>query len=579
MRKSASPHIHAIAIGLVLMSWATSTLRADIDPLFTDRVGLQIQQRIVAGTSQGGFVCGGEPICGVSLIPAFYEQRQFAPMWLDAKGVRPTGQALIHAITQAAGDGLTPGDYHLSTIQGLLADLEGPLTYPANGQEARWADLDLLLTDAFLLMSTHLAGGRVNPQTLHTDWLLSQHPLDVMAVLNTVVTGAQLDQVIDRLRPAHAGYARLRTALQQLRELDGQGGWPQVPPGATLRPEDRDARILTLRHRLTISGDLPSGEIPDAPDCFDEPLKAALTRFQRRHGLEPDGLAGRLTIATLNATVKERIRQVELNLERWRWLPDELGERYILVNPADFNLRVVENNEVVLQMRVVVGRPARRTPVFSAPMTYMVINPYWTVPLTIAVEDMLPRVIEDPGYFERQAIRVYYGWEEGGQSIDPRHVDWHAYGRNRFPFRLVQEPGPSNALGRIKFMFPNQFSVYLHDTPHRALFDQNKRDFSSGCIRVEDAAGLAAYLLRDTPDWTPERLKSVIASKRQQVVMINRPITVHLIYMTAWVDETNTLQFRSDIYGRDTALDRALRTRPHATPSQLELYLPPDGER
>jgi L,D-transpeptidase YcbB len=531
-----------------------------------EQVSDRIKERISVVDHQKGFTCQGEPICGIQLIPDFYMERQFMPVWLDSSGLRPTGHALIHAIEQVGLDGLQPADYHLGAIHAMLTEMETQASLPLDQQADQWAQMDLLLTDAFLLLSSHLSGGRVNPETLHTDWVLSAHSVDIMAVLHNAVTESQIDQALDRMRPAHDGYAGLRLALRQLHGVEEQGGWPTIPDGPSLRPEERNDRVVALRQRLQMEAAPVAAELPEEVDRFDSDLVESLKRFQARHGLEPDGTVGRRTLEELNVPVKDRIRQIELNLERWRWLPSDPGDRYIRVNIADYSLRVVERKEVVLSMRVVVGRPMRRTPVFSAPMTYMVISPYWTVPLTIAVEDMLPKVIEDDSYFDRQAIKVYYGWEEGSAAVNPRQINWGAYGKHNFPFRLVQEPGPSNALGQLKFMFPNNFSVYLHDTPQRSLFGKVQRDFSSGCIRVENALALAEYLLKDRPDWTPEKLRVAIKKNQQQILRVEPPLPVHLLYMTAWVDEKGVLQFRKDIYKRDIQLDRALKERHPAYP-------------
>jgi murein L,D-transpeptidase YcbB/YkuD len=284
-------------------------------------------------------------------------------------------------------------------------------------------------------------------------------------------------------------------------------------------------------------------------------------QFQNRHGLAPDGIVGSKTRAALNVSVQQRIRQVELNLERWRWLPNDLGDRFIAVNTADYSLKVVENGRKIIDMRVVVGRPARQTPVFSAKMTYLVLNPYWNVPYTIAVKDILPKLDEGVDYLISQGIRVFSDWSKDATELNPEQIDWASYGRSNFPFRLRQDPGKKNALGQIKFMFPNKFAVYLHDTPQRSLFQKIQRGFSSGCIRVENARMLASYLLSAEDRWTPEVLLAALASGHRQVVRVPQPILVHLLYMTAWIDDRGVLQFREDIYHRDRDLDAALMQR------------------
>jgi murein L,D-transpeptidase YcbB/YkuD len=263
----------------------------------------------------------------------------------------------------------------------------------------------------------------------------------------------------------------------------------------------------------------------------------------------------------LNTSLQKRIRQIELNMERWRWVPRNIGNRYLIVNIADFKLWVIENRRRVLDMRVVVGRPYRRTPVFSAKMTFMVINPHWNIPQRLAIKDILPKIQKNIHYIEQQRIKVFKDWSKNAEEIDPETIVWNRIEPRNFTYKLRQEPGPRNVLGRMKFIFPNKFAVYLHDTPKRSLFKENNRDFSSGCIRVEEPISLAVYLLQDDPSWTRERLIEAIENKAPQVVGLKRPITVHLQYRTAWVDETGRLNFRHDIYDRDRPLDRALKER------------------
>jgi murein L,D-transpeptidase YcbB/YkuD len=312
---------------------------------------------------------------------------------------------------------------------------------------------------------------------------------------------------------------------------------------------------------LTLSGDYKGTFIIGPADQYDESLKTAVKRFQLRHGLKPDGVIGPKTREAMNVTAQERIRQIELNLERWRWLPRDLGSRYIIVNTADFYLQVMEHGQKKIEMKVVVGRPARQSPVFSAAMTYMVLNPYWNVPRIIAVEDILPKLEKDVDYLINQNFRVFTGWEEDAVELDPLTINWANYNEHNFPYRLRQEPGKKNALGQIKFMFPNKFAVYLHDTPQKSLFTRFQRGFSSGCIRVENAYYLANYLLRDDPAWTPKKLAGILEKGERRVVRVPRPIPIHLHYMTAWVDKEGNRQFRKDIYERDHKLDQAITNR------------------
>ncbi len=528
---------------------------------FIRQVSRHIKNQLAQDNPNENLVCQGEVICGLKLIPLYYRERHYVPFWMDDKGLRPAARRLIQAITQADRDGLHPDDYHASIVNILLADYDFWPQDLDTVQAAIRADLDLLLTDAFLLLGAHLSGGRVDPETLYADMILPQKAIDVMEVLNTATTATQMERILTRWRPDHDGYRGLRQALHHMRQLQAQGGWPGIADDATLRPGSQDLRVPLLRQRLRISGDLNGRRTIVQPEYYDEPLKAAVQHFQRRHGLKPDGIIGKQTFAALNVPVDQRVRQIALNLERWRWLPRHLSQRYIQINAADFDLQVIENSRTMLQMRVVVGRPARRTPVFSAPITYMVFNPYWSVPHTIAVEDILPKLTHGADYLTRHSFKVFNGWEKDAQAIDPNSVNWKIYSSAYFPFRLRQDPGPKNALGQIKFMLPNKFSVYLHDTPQRALFDRVQRDFSSGCIRVENAPALAAHLLSQDPDWAPEKIRAQLSTGRRQIVRLSEPIPVYLLYMTAWKDQRGVLQFRNDIYNRDRDLHNALLQR------------------
>ncbi len=526
-------------------------------PQVRDRIKLQVEAEI----HQRGYTCRGEIICGLQTIPIFYQGRNFAPMWFGVDGLRPTALTLVDAIRNAELDGLNPYDYHLKAIEHMVQELSEETFPPDSSSAHRWADLDLMLTDAYLLLGAHLSGGRVNPENIHADWLLGPRSMELVDVLGKTDSPQQLSDQLNQLKPRHRGYVELVSALEHLRKLALDGGWPQVQVIDTLRPGDQHTGIRTIRKRLAVSGDLLDDTTTQAPEIYDPSLVLAVEKFQRRHGLDADGVIGPKTRDAMNVTVQSRIRQIELNLERWRWLPHDLGDRYIVVNTAAFNLEIVENGQKKMEMKVVVGRPARQSPVFSSDMTYMVFNPYWNVPHKLAVEDILPKAKKRVDYLIDQKFKIYKGWGENAEELDPLTIEWEAYNKHRFPFRLRQEPGVKNALGQIKFMFPNQFAVYLHDTPQKSLFRRPQRDFSSGCIRVEDARTLASYLLSDDPTWTMELLSSTLEKGSRRVVHVPRPMPVHLHYMTAWVDPDGTRQFREDIYERDQELDQALKNR------------------
>lgn len=493
-----------------------------------------------------------EPLRARQALPAFYAQRAFSPAWPG----RDATDELIAALEEAESHGLRSGDYHLPAIRSLrkLTELR-----PSAGVSA---DLDLLLTDAFLTYGAHLVSGRVDPATFDADWRAVRREIDLVALAHRAAESGRPGQALRELLPTDPGYGRLRAALADLRR---QEPWPLPSPGVTLRPGDDDPRVVELRRRLEAERGASSAEPAGASSVFDSELEAAVRAFQFRHGLGSDGVVGEKTLAALRVSRDERIAQLEMNLERWRWLPRELGSRHVLVNIPEFVLRLREDGRDVLEMPVVVGRDARRTPVMSDQIRYMVLNPFWEVPPKLAVQDKLPEIVKDPEYLSRNGFRVLEGWGAAEREVDPASVDWSQLGRS-FPYRLRQSPGPRNALGRVKFMFPNVYNVYIHDTPERGLFARPDRAASSGCIRVERPLELAARLLAGTP-WDAASLHALIDSGRTETVSLPKPVPVHLEYWTAWVAEDGEVHFRRDVYGRDAMLAEAL-LRPAARPAE-----------
>jgi murein L,D-transpeptidase YcbB/YkuD len=345
--------------------------------------------------------------------------------------------------------------------------------------------------------------------------------------------------------------------LGRERAIAANGGWPLVPDGPALKRGDRAAAVATLRERLRLESDLRSQGKGEDSASFDEALEQAVRRFQRAHGLEDDGVVSAATRAELNISAADRAEQLALNLERWRWLPQDLGRRRILVNIAAYQLQLIEDEEVVMSMRVVVGMQYKRTPVFSDTMRYIVLNPNWHVPRSIAVDELIPKVQSDPSYLERFGMRLLTTGPDP-QEVDPTTVDWTSVRADSFPYRFRQEPGRLNALGRIKFMFPNPYDVYLHDTPSRSLFDRAQRDFSHGCIRIEKPIDLAVYLMRRNSQWKRDAIEAALDEGTERTIYLPKPMPIHLLYWTAWSDDDGTIQFRPDIHGLDQPLAEAL---------------------
>jgi L,D-transpeptidase YcbB len=355
---------------------------------------------------------------------------------------------------------------------------------------------------------------------------------------------------VDAVRPQHPEYAALQTALTALRAQTATG-WPTVPR-ATLRLGQWNKAVIPLRGRLAAAGYLPASAPLDSAH-FDADVEAAVRAFQEHHALPSTGKLDPMTVAALNIPLVVRLSQVAMNLERWRWLPDDLGSRHFIVNIPYFHLIARENRKPVLDIRTVVGKRGNETPIFSDEMTHVVFSPYWNIPESIALEETAPAVARDPDYLERNNIEVI---STSGRVVSPSSIPWDdEQALNRLSFR--QRPGATNALGYVKFMFPNKHHVYLHDTPSDALFRRLGRAFSHGCVRVEEPEALAQYVLREQPEWTPQAIHAAMRAGEERHVKLREPIPVHIIYMTAWVDEGGGLHFQNDVYGYDAKQARA----------------------
>ncbi|MGD2245172.1 MAG: L,D-transpeptidase family protein [Candidatus Aminicenantes bacterium] len=524
---------------------------------FSEQVQKFIRNRIETASFPAQLKAGEEVLFASVALPRFYEQRVYRPAWVDDTGPLSRAEALVRAIHGARNEGLHPEDYHLRKMESLFRQWSD-LRKTENLQKARvLADLELLLTDAFLIYGSHLVSGKVNPENIDSEWIASRREVDTAQLLEKAIQSNEIAETLTSLLPEHAGYGRLKTALSRYREIETGGGWPVVPEDSKLQKGDRNDRVTALRVRLLVTGDLESDNKIES-DVFDDELEGAVRRFQKRHGLDSDGVVGPKSLDALNASPSERVKQIESNLERWRWLPQDLGARHILLNIANYMLDIMEDGVQVLTMRAIIGKEYRKTPVFSASMIYLVLSPFWHIPPKIAIQDKLPLIKKDVTYLEKQKIRVFQRWGAEAREIDPRTVDWENVTAKNFEYRLRQDPGPLNALGQVKFMFPNKFNVYIHDTPSRELFVRDERAFSSGCVRVEKPIDLAVYLLRENPKWKRENILAAIDTGLEQTVALPNPILVHLLYWTAWVDEDGTVQFRKDIYARDQKLWESL---------------------
>jgi L,D-transpeptidase YcbB len=521
-----------------------------------------ITDRIRAGVdvplrADAFFYVGDERLHAAAELPRFYRGRGFEPAWVNELGPKPVADSLLWALEGAVLEGLEPSHYHVGRIRDAYADVVRTRRAGRMPGASLLAELDLLLTDAFLVYASHLAAGRVDPTTIHPEWTASRVSVDLVTRLDTALATGRVGGLLEELLPVHPAYDRLRRALAEHRRIAANGGWPMLP-GRTLTMGERDPAVVVLRARLIASGDLAAPTRRVDEELFDGELEKAVQRFQARHALPETGEVRLETSAVMNVPVEDRIRMIERNMERWRWLPRDMGDRHIIVNIAGLEMHVMEGDSSIFQSRVLVGQRYRKTPVFSDRMTYLVLNPTWTIPPGILEEDKLPLIREDRSYLARNNIQVLAA---NGRVVDPATIDFgRLTGQTGYRFRM--DPGPENPLGKVKFMFPNQHHIYLHDTPDHDDFDSTGGAVSSGCIRVERSLDLAEYLLADSPGWDRQRMETAFQTPGERTVSLRRPLPIHILYWTAWVTPGGQVHFRPDIYERDQPLEDALRQPP-----------------
>jgi murein L,D-transpeptidase YcbB/YkuD len=486
----------------------------------------------------------GLPTEVAAAITAFYADRDFAPYWTEGDGA--AAESLLAALDSSADQGLPAAAYDTPALEAALA---------ATGPDA-WLRAEVVASTAYLVHARHLTGGLVNPGAVDPEINVRPARPSASSLLDRLDAGS-VDETLAALAPASPDYDRLVAEKMRLAELVAADPWGAgVPEGPTLREGESGPRVAALRGRLDRMGYPSTPATPEAAATFDAGLAEALMRFQRDYGLNDDGAAGAKTLSALNASPEARLRQVLVNLERLRWQGNSREERYIEVNIPDYSAVLRDGDATPWRTRTVVGEAGQtRTPEFSDRMTYFVVNPTWHIPDSIAQRVYLPRLKNDPNTLVNSNMRLF---TRSGTEINPRLVDFTQYQSGNFPFRIKQNPSSANALGRVKFMFPNQFAIYLHDTPSRDLFARDARAFSNGCIRLQEPLELAYILLEGQVGDPEEAFAGWLAAGTERHVNLDRPIPVHIGYRTVFVDDAGEVRFREDIYGRDAKVFRAL---------------------
>ncbi len=490
------------------------------------------------------------------VVAQIYAARGYVPLWHSGEKLTPGARFLLATFDAAEAQGLDHDNYQVSTrLQGANAKLV----------------LELLITDALLAYIRDLGTGCLDPGDVYWKWEPSaEHHSrssithDLIVLLRGspwpggVISVEKIAQMLLGFQPSYRQYDRLKDSLLKYQIIVEKGGWPSVTSGPNLSLGDSGLRVGLLRHRLQISGDILGTDVQQK-DYFDKDLQTAVYRFQQRCGLPQSGIVDGKTLAVLNVTASERARCITWNMERLRWLPHDLGKRHVRVNIPSYELQMCDAAGVVGSMAVAVGRPKRPTPIMSKELTSMVLNPYWNVPVKLARYDLLPAVRRDSTYLSDRSIRVFSGWNYDDQEIDTRQVCWTDIEPADLAYRFRQDPGPRNALGRVKFLFSNKYAVYLHDTNNRAVFQRSNRAISSGCVRLEKPDELADFLMVPRNTWNQVSYSEVKSSGKTTSVDLELPVRIHIIYLTAFVDVDGVVNFRPDIYEYDKKMANLMK--------------------
>jgi murein L,D-transpeptidase YcbB/YkuD len=527
----------------VLVLWSAPA-RADEDPLQQ-----YLRVRVETLELSRSVRVDGIELSATQLIPKLYHATQFKPVWSDPKKV----DQLLRAITAMELDGLDPKDYYLDKLQALrsrLSESKDPLAA---------LDLDLLLTDAFARVIYHAHYGKVDPQRIDDSWNFDNEykgKRGPQAVLDAI-NGPSLYDAIESFKPQRPLYTKLRDALAKYRAIQASGGWGAIPGGGNIELGKSDPRIPAIRHRLALTGDLAK-DADNKLEVYDDPLLMAVESFQKRHDLPIRSKIDAGLIRTLSLPPKVWIDVLRVNLERARWILRVDDPTYVLVNIAAFHMYYVKAGKRVWEKDVQVGRTFSQTPLFREEIKYFVLNPMWTVPPSVLAETVLPSAKQNPRYIRDRGLHVF---DDTGHEVAPESVNWHKFDASNLPYTITQDPGEGNALGVIKFMFPNQYHVYLHDTPNQLGYDARVRTMSWGCIHVKDPLELAALLVEGT-QWTLPAIQAQVKGGKGATVYLPKPVPVYLLYWTAEVDHNDKLLFHNDVYNRDRSVLSLLNKPP-----------------
>ncbi|MCH2042014.1 MAG: L,D-transpeptidase family protein [Saccharospirillaceae bacterium] len=565
-----------IAIACMVLLFAALAASINTKPYMPPKVAQKYMEHWLIESARR--VAGDVRLKHVRSIEPFYLRRDYQPVWMDSYELTQAGQELLQVLRETAADDWRHYGYELATLERETSRL-------SNIPKQATA-VEVLLTDAFVTYAKQALNSELLPDTGEGDHPIRKVALSqgntlasqiseeqIVDLLNQAIANNDLDNLVDNLTPSHPGYLRLRNELNRYREIANSGRWYPLHENLTLQQGDRHRLVPHMRWMLSQYGDLPKGALSwlfkDATErtlspaanaqydlhraefLLDQSLSDALKNFQQRHNLDATGALDKATLQQLNVPPYQVAQKIALNMKRWRHLPRDLAQRHVMVNMADYRLQLMDGDSAEIDMKVIIGNLQRRTPVMVQQISTLELAPTWSVPRRIAVTSLLPKLKRNPDYLHQKGYQVIQQVNGVDQFIDPKTINWKKLNARYFPYRLIQKAGKDNALGTIKFLFPNDKDIYLHDTSQPQLFSLDKRALSSGCVRVEKPRLLAEKLLRGQQGWHRSNIDNAIDQNRTTRIRLHEKVPVYLMYWTSWVDEDGRLHMRDDVYKRD----------------------------
>jgi murein L,D-transpeptidase YcbB/YkuD len=488
-------------------------------------------------------------------IHKFYSRRNYSLAWSNEGEFLPQASMFINLMNDIQNHGINSyKDYNLR--EKYVETSEAKKRHREEIAQMR-KDLDILLTSSYFQYAQDIWRGTVDPAEENIGWYVDRKKIKYGKTLDVILSNTKNENPFLLNEPLHPEYQKLKNLLSEYKKVDSLGGWPQIKieKNKKIKLGDTSAIVSTLKKRLLLSHDVSEA---NSDSIYDSKVESAVKRFQQRHGLKEDGVLDTKTLHALNIPIQERIEQIIINMERWRWVPKRISENYVMVNIPEYKLHVFENGKEIWDMNVIVGKRGSQTPIFNDIIEYIVMSPTWNIPPSIAKDEIIPLVQKDPLNLAKFNMQVL----EKNEPIDPSSVNWANLNEDEIKkYSFKQNPGAGNALGLVKFIFPNEYDVYLHDTPTNKLFSQTERGFSHGCIRIQDPLKFAEYLLKNEPNWNKEKISNAMNSGQEQYVKLKKKEPVYIVYFTVWVDNKGVTHFRDDIYGHDKKLAQAFYER------------------